>query len=368
MSKLSISENLEKFIIKRILYGAFVLLGTATVVFLLFNVLPGDPARMMLGQHADEQSIAIINKDLGRNKPLATQYFMYLNDLSPVSIHNKTNAESAIYLSNEKYTYSRLFDLGKNDVLVLKYPYLRRSYQTKIRVADIIKETLPETAILALASIVIASLFGIIIGVFSALYKDSWFDKSSLVFAILWMSGPSFYIGLILAYVFGHVLSEYTHLNFSGSLFVMDDYGNGEYLELKNLILPAITLGLRPLAIIIQLTRSSMLDIVSQDYIRTAKAKGLGFYTVVFRHALKNALTPVMTAISGWFASLLAGSVFVEDVFDWKGIGKETVYALQKYDLPVVMGSVLVIALIFVVINTLVDILYGILDPRVRVG
>lgn len=343
------------------------LLGTATVVFLLFNVLPGDPARMILGQRADKQSIEIINKDLGRDKTLPVQYFMYLNDLSPVSIHNRENKQSTIYLSSEKYTFLKLINVGNEKVLVLKYPYLRRSYQNKVKVADIIKETLPVTAVLAIAAILIASILGILIGVFSAIYKDSGFDKLSLVFAILWMSGPSFYIGLILAYVFGHVLSEYTHLNFVGSLFVVDDYGHGEHLELKNLILPAITLGLRPLAIIIQLTRSSMLEVFSQDYIRTATAKGLGYYTIVFRHALKNALTPVMTAISGWFASLLAGSVFVEEVFDWKGIGKETVYALQKYDLPVVMGAVLVVAVIFVIINTLVDILYGILDPRVRV-
>jgi len=356
-----------KFILKRFFYGFLVLLGTATVVFLLFNVLPGDPARMMMGQHADPKSIEIINKDLGRDKPLFEQYLMYMNDLSPLSIHNQNDVSSSIYLSDEKYSYTKLFKVGSDDVLVLKYPYLRRSYQNKVKVADVIKETLPETAILALTAIIIASFFGILIGVFSAIHKDTWFDKLSLVFAILWMSGPSFYIGLILAYVFGHVLSDYTHLNFVGSLWVMDDYGNGENLELKNLILPAITLGLRPLAIIIQLTRSSMLDVMTHDYIRTATAKGLSFYAVVFKHALKNALTPVATAISGWFAGMMAGSVFVEEVFDWKGIGKETVYALQKCDMPVVMGAVLVVAAIFVIINTLVDILYGILDPRVRV-
>lgn len=356
-----------KFIIKRIFYGLLVLLGTATVVFLLFNVLPGDPARLMLGQHADQRSIDVIQKDLGRDKPLYIQYVMYMNDLSPISIHNEKNNFAANFLNKNKYTYTRLFAVGNETVVVLKYPYLRRSYQNKTKVIDIIKETLPETAVLAVASILLASILGIVIGVFSAIYKDTWFDKSSLVFAILWMSGPSFYIGLILAYIFGHVLSEYTHLNFVGSLFVVDDYGNGEYIEWKNLILPAITLGLRPLAIIIQLTRSSMLDVLSQDYVRTATAKGLGFYSVTFKHALKNALSPVMTAISGSFAAMMAGSVFVEEVFDWKGIGKETVYALQKYDVPVVMGTVLVIAAIFVMINTLVDIIYGILDPRVRV-
>ena len=356
-----------KFILRRFLYGILVLFGTASVVFLLFNVLPGDPARMMMGQHADAKSIEIINKDIGRDQPLYAQYLMYINDLSPLSVYNEKDIDSPIYLSSEKYSYTKLLGLGTGDVLVIKYPYLRRSYQNKVKVVEIIKETLPETAVLAVAAIIIATVLGISFGIFSAIYKDSWFDKFSLVFAILWMSGPSFYIGLILAYVFGHVLSAYTHLNFVGSLFVMDDYGNGEYLQLKNLILPAITLGLRPLAIIIQLTRSSMLEVLSQDYIRTAKAKGLGLYAVIFKHALRNALTPVVTAISGWFAALMAGSVFVEEVFDWKGIGKETVYALQKNDMPVVMGSVLVVALVFVIINTLVDVLYGVLDPRVRV-
>lgn len=355
------------FIFKRIVYGLLVLLGTATVVFLLFNVLPGDPVRMMMGQHADARSIEIIRKDLGRDKPLPTQYLLYINDLSPLSVQNEKNTNASNFLSKEKYTFLKLFPVSRENVLVLKYPYLRRSYQNKSKVADIVKETLPETAVLATAAILLAAILGVVIGIFSAIRKDSWFDKSSLVFAILWMSGPSFYIGLILAFVFGHLLNDYTHLNFTGSLFVIDDYGNGEYLELKNLILPAITLGLRPLAIIIQLTRSSMLDVMSQDYIRTATAKGLGFYSVVFKHALKNALSPVITAISGSFATMMAGSVFVEEVFNWKGIGKETVYALQKSDMPVVMGTVLVIAAIFVIINTLVDIVYGVLDPRVRV-
>lgn len=343
-----------------------VLLGTATVVFLLFNVLPGDPARMMLGQRADAKSIEIINKDLGLDKPLYIQYVMYINDLSPLSIHETSDKTNALFLDDQKYSYLKLVPIGTK-VLVVKFPYLRRSYQNNVKVIEIIKETLPETTVLAVTAIVIASVLGIIIGVFAAIYKNTWFDKSSLVFAILWMSGPSFYIGLILAYIFGHLLSDYTGLNFVGSLYRMDDYGNGEILELKNLILPAITLGLRPLAVVIQLARSSMLDVLSQDYIRTATAKGLSFYVVVFKHALKNALSPVVTAISGWFAGMMAGSVFVEEVFDWKGIGKETVYALQKYDMPVVMGSVLVVAVIFVVINTIVDVVYGVLDPRVRI-
>lgn len=355
-----------KFIIKRLFYGFLVLLGVITVVFLLFNVLPGDPARMMLGQRADQASIDAINKDLGRDKPMTTQFLMYLNDLSPLSIHDDQHKDHYLYLSREKYSsYVKLFPVGSK-VMVLKYPYLRRSYITKRKVSDIVIETLPETAILAFASITFGAFFGILLGIFSAIKKNSWFDKSSLIFAIFGMALPSFFMGLLIAWFFGFVLRDWTGLNNVGSLYTIDDFGD-EHLDLKNLILPTITLGLRPLAIIIQLTRSSLLDVLSQDYIRTATAKGLSFYRVVFKHALKNALNPVITAISGWFAGLMAGAVFVEIIFNWKGIGYEVVDALNKNDLPVVMGATLIFAMIFVVINIGVDIIYGILDPRVRV-
>jgi peptide/nickel transport system permease protein len=356
-----------KFIIKRLFYGFLVLLGVITVVFLLFNVLPGDPARMMLGQRADQASIDAINKDLGRDKPITTQFLMYLNDLSVISVHDPNDKDHYLYLNPDKYSsYQKLFPISSTKTIVLKYPYLRRSYITKRKVSDIIIETLPETTVLAFSSIAFGSFFGILLGIFSALKKNSWFDKSALIFAIFGMALPSFFIGLIIAWFFGFILRDFTGLNNVGSLYTTDDFGE-EHLSLKNLILPTITLGLRPLAIIIQLTRSSLLDILSQDYIRTATAKGLTFYKVVFKHALKNALNPVITAISGWFAGLMAGAVFVEIIFNWKGIGYEVVDALNKNDLPVVMGATLVFAVIFVLINIAVDITYGILDPRIRV-
>lgn len=356
-----------KFILKRLFYGFLVLLGVITVVFLLFNVLPGDPARMMLGQRADQASIDAINKDLGRDKPITTQFLMYLNDLSVISVHDPINKEHLLYLNPDKYSsYYKLFSINNTKTVVLKFPYLRRSYITKRKVSDIIIETLPETTVLAFSSIAFGSFFGILLGIYSALKKNSWFDKSALIFAIFGMALPSFFIGLIIAWLFGFILREYTGLNNVGSLYTTDDFGE-EHLSLKNLLLPTITLGLRPLAIIIQLTRSSLLDVLSQDYIRTATAKGLTFYKVVFKHALKNALNPVITAISGWFAGLMAGAVFVEIIFNWKGIGYEVVDALNKNDLPVVMGATLVFAVIFVLINIAVDIIYGILDPRIRV-
>jgi peptide/nickel transport system permease protein len=152
----------------------------------------------------------------------------------------------------------------------------------------------------------------------------------------------------------------------TGSLYVIDDFGEGKTLQLKNMILPALTLGIRPLSVVVQLARSSFLDVLSQDYIRTARAKGLSQRAVLVKHALRNAMNPVVTAVSGWFAGLLAGAVFIEYIFGWKGIGKEIVEALENYDFPVVMGGVLVISMAFVIINILVDIIYGILDPRIR--
>jgi peptide/nickel transport system permease protein len=169
------------------------------------------------------------------------------------------------------------------------------------------------------------------------------------------------------AWIFAFVLAKYTGLNMTGSLFSVDDFGRGEHLDLKNLILPAFTLGIRPLAIVVELTRNSLLEVLSQDYIRTARAKGLSKFRILMRHALKNAMNPVVTAMSGWLASLLAGAVFIEYIFDWKGIGLVIVNALEKYDFPVLMGAVLFISIILVIINILVDVVYGMLDPRVRV-
>jgi peptide/nickel transport system permease protein len=356
-----------KFIFKKFFYGLVVLFGVVTTIFFLFNVLPGDPASVMLGQRANKEAIESIHKDLGTDQPLTDQYLNYLNDLSPVSVHNYKRQENFWYLNPQKYSWQPLFTVGKEKVVVLKFPYLRRSYITKRNVSEIIRETLPETAVLAFTSIIIASVIGILLGVVTAVKKNSWLDRSIFFFATVFgMSAPSFLVGLIVAWLFGYVLADYTGLNPSGSLYDFDVW-NGEELKLKNLVLPAITLGVRPLSIVIQLTRSSLLDVLSQDYIRTARAKGLSFGKIVFRHALKNALNPVVTAISGWFAALMAGAVFVEKIFSWKGIGNEVVDALNNNDLPVVMGATLIFASIFVVINIVVDIIYGILDPRVRV-
>lgn len=356
-----------RYVAKRLLYGFLVLLGVVTLVFFLFNILPGDPARMMLGQRADAESIEIINRDLGRDKPTVIQFVNYLNDLAPLSLHNNSDKHNYFYLDNDKYApYTTVLTLGEH-TMVLKKPYLRRSYQSKRKVSEIIATAFPQTAILAIVAMVLALSIGIALGVISALYKDSWIDRVALVISTLGMSLPSFFAAILIAWLFAYLLADFTHLNMFGNLYTVDDYGCGEYLDLKNLILPAVTLGIRPLATLTQLTKNSMLEALSQDYVRTAKAKGMPFRRVVFRHALRNALNPVVTSASGWLAGLLAGAVFVEYVFDWKGMGIVIVDGLEKYDFPVVMGCILFICLLLVAINIVVDIIYGILDPRVRV-
>jgi len=357
---------LTAYITKNIFYGLLVLWGVLTLVFFLFNVLPGDPARMMLDQREDSNQLAIIKQKYGFDRSVGEQYFLYLNDVSPLSFHDMDET-SFTALSSGKYSFTQLFALANYDV-ALKVPYLRESFVRKgTPVTTVVFSTFKNTFVLALSSIVFALVLGLFLGVFSALYKDTLLDKIILFVSVLGMSLPSFFASIIMAWLFGFVLHNYTGLNMTGSLYEVDDYGRGSFLQLKNLILPALTLGIRPLSVIIQLSRNSLLEVLSMDYIRTATAKGLSKFTVIFKHALRNGLNPVVTAVSGWFASLLAGAVLVEYIFAWNGIGKEIVDALNKMDLPVVMGAVLFIAFIFVIINILVDLIYGWLDPRIEI-
>jgi ABC-type dipeptide/oligopeptide/nickel transport system permease component len=344
------------YLLRKIIYGVLVLAGVVTLVFWMFQGF-GDPARMVMGQTGDSATIANIKKDLYLDQPKWKQFLLYVNDVSPVAIHSKADIA--------KKELNGFF-VGGETKLAFKLPYLRKSYLTKKEVWDVLMEALPGTIMLALAAMFIATLLGISLGVIAAVKKDTWLDTSSVFTSILGISAPSFFMGILIAYLFGFVLSHYTGLNMTGSWFDIDVQTGEKKLTLQNLILPAITLGIRPLAIITQLTRSAMLDVLNQDFIRTAYAKGLSKRKVVWKHALRNALNPVITAVTGWFAELLAGAFFVEYIFGWKGIGKVTVDALEKLDYPVVMGSVLLSAFIFVLINILADILYGLADPRVR--
>ncbi len=356
-----------KFLIKRFWYGLLVLFGVVTVVFFLFNVLPGDPARMMLGQRADISSVEAIRRDLGLDRPVYQQYLRYLNDISPLSLHRHSAKESLNYLDPDTYSYTTLASIGDH-AMVIKKPYLRRSYQSGRNVTEILWAAFPNTLLLAAVSIVFAMVAGVVLGSFIALKRKPWLSRGALVFSVLGMSLPSFFAAIIIAWVFAYLLGDITGLSMTGSLWEVDDFGRGEYIAWQNIILPAITLGIRPLAIVTELTRSSLNNVMSMDFIRTARAKGLSEYRVITRHALKNAMNPVITAASGWFASLMAGAVFVEYVFDWKGIGVVIVEALEYYDFPVLMGAILLISVILVLINIIVDIIYAWLDPRVRLG
>jgi peptide/nickel transport system permease protein len=344
------------FVIKKLLYGLLVLAGVVILVFFLFQGF-GDPSRLIMGQTGDAATQANIRKELYLDQPKWKQFLYYVNDVSPLSVHS----------SNEiKEKKLKGFFIGGETKAGIKVPYLRKSYQTKKEVGSVLTEALPGTLILAFAAMLIAILIGIPLGVLAAVKKGTWLDTSSVFASIVGISAPSFFMGIVIAYVFGFLLSDWTGLHINGNWFDVDEITGERKLTLQNLILPAFTLGIRPLAIITQLTRSAMLDVLSQDYIRTAYAKGLGKMQVIWKHALRNALNPVITAVTGWFAELLAGAFFVEYIFGWKGIGKVTVDALEKLDFPVVMGAVLISATFFIVINILADILYGMVDPRIR--
>jgi len=312
-----------------------------------------------MGQSGDSATQAGIRKELYLDQPKWKQFTLYLNDVSPLCVYNKEDIQKKDLKG---------FFIGGNIKFGIKAPYLRRSYQSKREVGTILMEALPGTLLLALAAMIIAVLAGIPLGVMAAVKQNTWLDTSSIFISIAGISAPSFFMGIIIAYVFGFVFTSWTGLHITGNWFEVNEISGERHLVLKNLILPAITLGIRPLSIITQLTRSAMLDVLEQDYIRTAYAKGLSKRAVIWKHALKNALNPVITAITGWFAELLAGAFFVEYIFGWKGIGKVTVDALEKLDFPVVMGSVLLSATIFVLINILADLLYGIVDPRVTIN
>ena len=317
-----------------------------------------------MGQTGDSTTQSNIRRELylidaeGNKIPAFRQFLYYLNDVSPLAIHSEADIQSKKLKG---------FFIGGETKFAIKVPYLRKSYQSKRDVWTVLMQALPGTLILAFAAMFIAILLGIPLGVVAAVKQNTWLDTTAIFSSIVGISAPSFFMGIIIAYLFGFVLSDWTGLHISGSWFEIDDVTGQKRLSLQNLILPAITLGIRPLAIITQLTRSAMLDVLDQDYIRTAYAKGLSRKTVIWKHGLRNALNPVITAITGWFAELLAGAFFVEYIFGWQGIGKLTVDALEKLDYPVVMGSVLVSASFFILINILADILYGVIDPRVRI-
>lgn len=303
------------YVARKFLYTLLVLVGVVVVTF--FIRPPGDPARVLLGQRADSASVSALREQLGLDKPLYYQVGTYMVNLTKG-------------------------DLG-------------RSIASQRPVAETIVERLPATALLATTSMIIATFFGILFGVIAARKPNTAIDSLAMSVSLLGISMPAFVVGLLLVLLFGVILEWFP---ISGYI----DRGP-EYL-----VLPMITLAIRPLAIIARVTRSSMLEVLGQDYVRTARAKGLSNNAVFMKHALRNALNPVVTTVSAWFAGLLAGTYFIEFIFNWPGIGLAAFNAIEKLDYPMIQGTVLFTAVIFVAVNTVADILYGYIDPKVRVS
>jgi peptide/nickel transport system permease protein len=346
-----------RYLLRKLGFGMLILWGVATLVFFLFMALPSAD-QMLVGQRSDVQTREAIVKDLGLDRPLWVRYLKYLHHLSPLSIYNDDESVANIPGLRMK--------AGEKTWIMFKPPWLGRSYQNKKTVGAILAEAFPGTLVLALSALMFAALIGIGLGIVAALQSGKATDRFISTFSVLGISAPSFFTAIILAWLFGYVWHSRTGLSMTGSLFEVDPLGRGKYLELRNLILPCLALGIRPLSVFVQLTRNSIVEQAAMPYVRTARAKGLSESRILFVHIMRNALNPVVTSVTGWFASLLAGAFFTEYIFNWKGIGKVTIDALLQSDLPVVMGAVLLSAALFVVISIGTDLLYFILDPRVR--
>jgi len=344
------------FWIKKVPFFIAVLLGLIGMIFYLFQALPG-PEQILSGQRTDKATTDAIVRDLGLDQPVYSQAISYLNDVSPISVYSQDNTPNGIKGIEMKL---------RNHSVWIKWPYLRRSFQTKRLVSEMLSEAFIGTMILAFAAILIAVVIGIPLGVFAARKEGSFVDKSIVAFSTLGISVPSFFSAMLLSWLFGFVWNQYTGLPMTGSWRELSADGSRFIWKPENLILPAFALGLRPVAVFIQLARNNMADTLKLDFIQTAKAKGLSTKKVLWKHAFPNALNPLVTSIGGWFSSLLAGSFFTEYIFQWKGLGKVTIEALQQSDFPVVMGGVLFTACLFFVINTLTEVLYVWIDPRLR--
>ncbi|NMB28285.1 MAG: ABC transporter permease [Tissierellia bacterium] len=303
-----------KYIFRRIVMLIPVILGVTFIVFSLMYITPGDPARLVLGESAPDEAVQQLREEMGLNKPFLVQYGNYIKNL----VVNR--------------------DIGI-------------SYVTKRPVMQEILSAFPATVKLAGLSIFFAIIIGIPIGIISAVKKYSFFDNISMIFALIGISMPVFWLGLLLI------------LLFSVKLKVLPASG---FSSFKDMILPAVSLGAQSVAVITRMTRSSMLEVIRQDYIRTARAKGQKEKVVILKHSLGNALIPIITSIGLQFGGLLGGAVLTESIFSIPGIGRLMVESIKMRDFPVVQGSVLFIAISFSIVNLLVDLLYAYVDPRIR--
>jgi len=326
--------------IRRLLHGLGVLWGTLTVVFFLFTLVP-DPARQLAGQNEQEAVVEAIRVKYGLDQPAHVRYGQFLRGFIPMEMHSGQLQWSGVNLG--------------------------RSFITDRPVMEAIAGALPATLVLACLAMAMALCMGLAIGFGLSLITGSWLDRLVLGFAALGMSAPSFVMAIGVSWLFGSVWHQWTGLPMTGGLWEVHPF-EGPRVAWQHLLLPACTLGVRPLSVVIQLTRNSASEVLKQSYVRTARSKGLSTGRLMVKHVMRNSLNPVLTAASGWFASMLAGAVFVEFVFGWQGMGLLMFRALEQSDLPIILGCVTVVATTLVVINGLVDVLYGWLDPRTRIN
>lgn len=323
---------------QKILHGLSVLWGTLTLVFLLFSLVP-DPARQLAGQNEQESVVEAIRVKHGLDQPLHIRYARFLTGLVPIGVSESGWGWKGV-------------DLG-------------RSFMTDRSVTEALADALPSTLLLACAAMALALGLGLTIGLGLSVVTGSGLDRVVLAIAALGMSAPSFVMAILVSWLFGSVWHAWTGLPMTGGLWEVDPI-LGPRIAWHHLVLPALTLGVRPLSVVIQLTRNSAAEVLESSHVRTARSKGLSQWRIMTHHVMRNALNPVLTAASGWFASMLAGAVFVEYVFGWQGMGMLMFRALEQSDLPIVLGCVTVVATTFVVVNLAVDAVYGWLDPRVR--
>ncbi|WP_149094446.1 ABC transporter permease [Paenibacillus terrae] len=332
---------MNSYIVKRLAVLIPVLLGMTLIVFSIIHAIPGDPAETILGDKATEQSKQALREQLGLDKPWLQQYGTYLSELA----HG---------------------DLGD-------------SIRTRQPIAREMLPYLAATLELTVASMFFAVVVGMNAGIVSAWKRNSWFDYVSMVIALVGVSMPIFWLGLMEQWIFANKLHWLPSIGRMNSrdpveavthLAVIDAMIGGRmeqvWTVIKHLILPSITLGTIPMAVIARITRSSMLEVMDSDYIRTARAKGLASFQVVYKHALKNAAIPVLTVIGLQTGSLLGGAVLTETIFAWPGIGRYIFEAISSRDYPVIQSGILIIAFLFVIINLIVDLLYAVLDRRIR--
>lgn len=332
-------------IVGRSLLYAF---GSATLLsWLFFGLLNSRDQAVyeLAGQQTDSATIAALKQELRLDLPVWKQVAWYLNDLSPIGL--KSNPDAGLSLG-------------------FKWPSFGKSYQTGRAVSDIVASAFPATLILALASMLLAGFGGIALGYVAARHENQWWEKLLLTISTAGMALPSFFSAILIAWIFGFVLHHITGLPPWGSLFYIDNLSGERHLALQHLILPAFTLGIRPLSVMIQMTKNTLLSNRDLLFVRTAEAKGLPSKRVWIVHLLRASLGPVWTTFTGWFGSLLAGAVFVEYIFGWKGLGRALVLGIQTMDYPVVMGCIITTSALFALLNGLTDLGHEALDPQRR--